>query len=202
MLFDRLADGLSADGWFVIPNFVSEEDALSIRSYASELREEGEFRRAGIGKQNDFQLEKSVRGDEILWLREGNKNLALQSFIERMNSLRDYLNRTCYLGIKDFESHYAIYPEGTRYARHSDRFRQNAHRVVSFVLYLNPEWEEADGGQLHIFPEGREASSVLPEAGKLVCFRSEIEHEVAVCNRMRYSITGWFLDQPVGLTFL
>ncbi len=201
-LFDRIAEGLSDDGWFVIPEFISREEALSIRSNAIDYREEGEFKRAGIGKQIDFQKDKSIRGDEILWIDPELREGGLERYLSKMEDLMLYLNRSCFLGLKDFESHYAIYPKGTRYVRHSDRFRHNAHRVVSFVLYLNPEWEDADGGQLMIYPEDRSEISVLPEAGKLVCFRSEIEHEVLECHRPRYSVTGWFLDQPKQLTFL
>lgn len=201
-LFDRIAEGLSDEGWFVIPGFISTEDAVLLREAAMAFREEGEFHRAGIGKQIDFQKDKSIRGDEILWLDDSVLTPEAERYLERMSNLKDYLNRTCFLGIKDYEAHFAVYPVGTRYARHSDRFRQNAHRLVSFVLYLNPEWEETDGGQLMIYPEDKDPVSVLPEAGKLVCFRSEIEHEVLECYRSRYSLTGWFLDQSPGLTFL
>lgn len=201
-LFNRIAEGLSADGWYEIPGFVEKNEALKIREEAQALRSEGEFRRAGIGKQHDFQLEKSIRGDEILWLKDEIINDETERFLERMRSLLTYLNETCFLGLKDFESHYAVYPKGSHYARHSDRFRSNSHRVISFVLYLNPEWNAGDGGELVIYPENSEEVKVEPVLGKLVCFRSELEHEVLECYAPRYSMTGWFLDQPVGLTFL
>jgi SM-20-related protein len=48
-----------------------------------------------------------------------------------------------------------------------------------------------------------ETLDVLPQAGRLVCFRSEqIEHEVLPATRPRFSITGWILDQLVGLKHL
>ncbi|KAB2806831.1 2OG-Fe(II) oxygenase [Phaeocystidibacter luteus] len=201
-LFNRIAEGLSADGWFTVPGFVSREDAIAIRDEAVSLREEGEFRRAGIGKQGEFQYDKSIRGDEIHWVDESEAISPVKEYLNRIADLQDYLNQTCFLGLRDFESHFAVYPVGTRYARHADRFKNNPHRIVSSVLYLNPDWEEADGGQLVIYQEDGKEVSILPEAGKLVCFRSELEHEVLPCNRARYSMTGWFLDQPLGLTFL
>ncbi|NVK05133.1 MAG: 2OG-Fe(II) oxygenase [Flavobacteriia bacterium] len=201
-LFNRIAEGLSADGWYVIPNFVEKNEALKIREAAQELRSEGEFKSAGIGKQNDFQLEKDIRGDEILWVDEDVATPEADTFLGRMQSLQMYLNESCFLGLRDIESHFAVYPVGTRYARHADRFRANPHRVVSFVLYLNPTWSEGDGGELMIYPESGDEIKIAPELGKLVCFRSELEHEVLQCNAPRYSMTGWFLDKPVGLTFL
>lgn len=201
-LFDRIAEGLADTGYFTIPNFISREEALAIRDIAIQQREEGEFRRAGIGKQIEYQLEKDIRGDEILWVDESLTEGPIERYLSRMEELKSYLNYTCFLGLKDYEVHFAVYPKGTRYARHSDRFKSNAHRVISFVLYLNPDWDEVDGGQLAIYQEGKDPVFVLPEAGKLVCFRSEIEHEVMECHRQRYSLTGWLLDQQVGLTFL
>ncbi|TNE31500.1 MAG: 2OG-Fe(II) oxygenase [Bacteroidetes bacterium] len=201
-LFDRIADGLADTGYFSIPNFVSRDEALAIRDIAIRHKEEGEFRRAGIGKQIEYQLEKDIRGDEILWIDNEYTAPSIKSYLQRMEELQNFLNYTCFLGLKEYEIHFAVYPKGTRYARHSDRFKNNPHRVISFVLYLNPDWEEEDGGQLAIYLEGKDPVYILPEAGKLVCFRSEIEHEVLECNRARYSLTGWLLDQPVGLTFL
>lgn len=201
-LFNRIAEGLSDEGWFVLPEFVSKEDALAIRDQAMAFREDGEFRRAGIGKQVEYQKDKDIRGDEILWVDRDHLTPETSRYLERMENLKIYLNQTCYLGIRDYEVHFAVYPKGTFYARHSDRFRHNAHRVISFVLYLNPDWERADGGQLMIYPESGKPIEILPEAGKLVCFRSEIEHEVLECHRSRYSLTGWLLDTAVGLTFL
>jgi SM-20-related protein len=47
-------------------------------------------------------------------------------------------------------------------------------------------------------PDG--ALDILPQAGKLVCFRSDqIEHEVLPATRPRMSITGWMLDQLVEM---
>jgi SM-20-related protein len=40
----------------------------------------------------------------------------------------------------------------------------------------------------------------VPEAGRLVCFRSDlIEHEVLPATRERYSLTGWALDRAPEL---
>jgi len=45
--------------------------------------------------------------------------------------------------------------------------------------------------------------NVLPVAGRLVCFRSDIiEHEVLPSKKERLSITGWMLDQEADLKHL
>jgi SM-20-related protein len=105
------------------------------------------------------------------------------------------------LGLKDFECHFAIYPENTFYKKHIDRFQQNAHRVLSFVLYLNENWQKGDGGELGIYPD-KEEHIVEPVAGRLILFRSEILHEVLLSHKERISLTGWMLDKDMSLTFL
>ncbi|MFP4092029.1 MAG: 2OG-Fe(II) oxygenase [Cyclobacteriaceae bacterium] len=123
------------------------------------------------------------------------------AYIQRVQQLMQFLNRSLYLGIRDFEVHFAMYPEGTFYKRHADRFQKNAHRVISVVCYMNKGWQEADGGKLRMFLPDREVD-IAPLPGRMVCFRSEIEHEVLITHKPRYSITGWMLDQHSSLTFL
>jgi SM-20-related protein len=117
-----------------------------------------------------------------------------------------YLNRTCYLGLKDFEAHYAVYPPETFYKRHLDQFKYNDHRKITFITYLNENWKTTDGGEICLYlpgANGEETVKFLPEAGRFLLFRSDLlEHEVKITQRERYSITGWMLDQLHDLTFL
>jgi SM-20-related protein len=67
------------------------------------------------------------------------------------------------------------------------------------ICYLNNDWTDEQGGQLRMYLLDR-ALDILPQAGKLVCFRSDqIEHEVLPATRPRMSITGWMLDQLVEM---
>jgi SM-20-related protein len=103
------------------------------------------------------------------------------------------LNRELQLGLFDFECHFAIYPAGTRYGRHLDRFKSDARRALSCVLYLNPDWREADGGQLRLYLDESHSVDVMPRAGTLVTFLSQrFEHEVLPATRERLSLAGWF----------
>lgn len=46
----------------------------------------------------------------------------------------------------------AIYPgDGSRFARHIDNTTCDGRRLTA-VVYLNPEWDEANGGALRIYP--------------------------------------------------
>jgi SM-20-related protein len=95
-----------------------------------------------------------------------------------------------------------IYPAGTYYKKHLDQFKKDDHRKLSVICYLNKDWREEEGGQLRIYLE-EGTQEVLPVAGRLVCFRSDLlEHEVLPSTRSRLSLTGWVLDQYSDLRHL
>lgn len=198
---DKAIDHLAYSGYFVWNNFLSQDTVSQLVALAKENREGGNFKKAGIGKQTLFQVDNSVRGDFIQWLDRKSESPVIHYFLDEIGQLKDYINQTCYLGLKDFETHFAIYPENTFYKRHVDRFQQNAHRVLSFVLYLNINWQKGDGGELALYLNNK-TEIVQPLAGRLLLFRSELEHEVLLAHKPRYSITGWMLDKHMSLTFL
>ena len=102
--------------------------------------------------------------------------------------------------IAEVEAHYACYPPGAGYLRHVDRFRDDAARVISLVLYLNDDWRDGDGGALRIYAtrDAREsACDLAPRGGTLVAMRSEaIPHEVLPAIAERWSISGWLRRRP------
>ncbi|HET8859395.1 2OG-Fe(II) oxygenase [Marivirga sp.] len=200
-ILESAIDHLSDPGYFIWDDFISKEEVGKLVSIADEGNQSGDFKKAGIGKQALFQLDKSVRGDYINWLDRENQNESVHHFLNKIEFLKSTLNETCYLGLKDFETHFAIYPENTFYKKHVDRFQQNAHRVISFVLYLNQNWQNDHGGELAIYFNDK-TEIVQPLAGRLLLFRSELEHEVLMAYKKRYSITGWMLDKDMSLTFL
>lgn len=200
-ILDIAVDALSDQDYFVWDNFVSTENVSRLIELADNDRQAGSFKKAGIGKQGLFQVDNSVRGDYIKWLDYQYPDPAVHEFLDAITTIKNYLNQTCYLGLKDFETHFAIYPENTFYKKHVDRFQQNAHRVLSFVLYLNQNWQEGDGGELALYLDNK-TEIVQPIAGRLLIFRSELEHEVLLSHKNRYSITGWMLDKDMSLTFL
>jgi SM-20-related protein len=198
----NLADRLAESGFVVIDNFLYAQEVSSLLSRFAEIEEAGDFYRAGIGRMQQHQVDRTVRGDRIYWIDGNGIDTPEQQLLQRMYALMDHLNRACFLGLKDIESHLAYYPAGTFYKRHSDRFRQHSHRVLSFVCYLNRNWQPVDGGVLRMYLADDTIRDLEPLEGRLVVFRSELEHEVLPTSRERYSITGWMLDQLASLTFL
>jgi SM-20-related protein len=140
-----------------------------------------------------------VRGDRIQWLETG-QDAACDQYLTIMDGLRQALNQGLYLGLEDFESHFALYPPGAFYLKHLDRFRDNDRRTVSVVLYLNQDWQAEQGGALRLYLVGGETFDVLPQAGSLLVFLSaQMPHEVLPATRERLSLTGWFRRRGDGL---
>lgn len=205
--FDQLAEGLSEKGYGVINHFLSQEEFRQIWEVADMHKEEGNFKKAGIGTNQDFQVNRQIRGDYIRWIDPAKAAAATRVYVQRMQELMQYINRTCFLSLKDVEMHYTVYPTGTVYKRHLDQFRHDDHRRLSVICYLNEDWLPEHGGQLRLYlpraDKTEEIVDILPTGGKLACFRSDlIEHEVLPATRERYSLTGWMLDQYQNLTFL
>lgn len=106
--------------------------------------------------------------------------------------MRVVLNRSFFLGLFDYECHYAKYQQGDFYKKHYDAFKGRSNRVFTTVLYLNtPD----SGGELIIYkPKSKQVEvCIKPLAGTLVIFESErFMHEVLPAGDERYSIAGWF----------
>ena len=189
-----LVDALVAQGWFVGEAFIDAELCQALFAEVSQLAELDALAAAGIGRGSEHHLRRDVRGDAIHWLDR--QSLAQRRYLAAMGDLQQSLNQALYLGLFEFEAHFARYPPGSFYKTHVDSFQGRANRVVSTVLYLNPEWPTDGGGEMAIYASQdsqREVSRVRPEAGTFACFLSEtVPHQVLPTRLPRASIAGWF----------
>jgi SM-20-related protein len=160
-----------------------------------------DFNLAGTGRLTDFRVNESIRSDKIHWIEP--THIISTRFLNYMESLRLGINRRLFLGLFDYESHFAHYPIGAFYKKHVDSFRgieeqgkqTKKNRVLSTVLYLNTEWQPNAGGELVIYSQNNNeiVTKVLPNVGRFVIFMSEkFPHEVLPATRERNSIAGWF----------
>lgn len=189
---EAAAEALVDRGWFAVPAAVPPATVTALAEDLEALVDADRLKRAGIGRESDFQLDREVRRDWIFWL---NRQRPVQAaFLDACERLRRALNRRLFLGLFEFEAHLALYPEGAFYKRHFDSFRGAANRMVSLVVYLNRDWAPGDGGELVLYPrDAADAVRVEPRAGTLVLFMSEeVEHEVLPTTAARASVAGWF----------
>lgn len=188
----RIVDDLATHGWsqqnIFLPLGLTQELAAECRKRAAE----GELAPAAVGRGPFSEIREGIRGDHIQWLEPGQDD-ACDSYLGLMDSLREAMNRGLFLGLEDFESHFALYPPGAFYRKHVDRFRDDDRRMVSAVIYLNDAWLPEHGGQLRMYLKKGREQDVVPTGGCLVVFLSgEVPHEVLPATRERLSLTGWF----------
>ena len=191
-IYDHIADELADKGYIILPEIVPAQLTEQLYQHVTTLPA-GQFKQAGIGRNKDLQVNQQIRNDKTLWL--STEHECSQAYLAAMDKLRQQLNRRLFLGLSDYEAHFAHYSAGNYYQRHIDAFKGLSNRVVTTVFYLNPDWQQHNGGELIIYQPDSEniIQRVLPKFGTMVIFLSEqFPHEVLPAKQDRYSIAGWF----------
>ena len=172
-------------------NFLSVALAGHLKDNLLALYANKQFKNAGIGNDALVVQDKLIRSDMIYWLERAHNDVHENSFFDLMDQFVAFLNRECYTGITGYEFHYALYEKGSFYKKHLDQFKNNKSRAFSMIMYLNMDWQTADGGELCIYHADHE-QMIAPTQGKCVFFKSsELPHEVLLTHKPRLSITGW-----------
>lgn len=187
---DSIITALREQGFIVIDNALPDDIALSLQTVAYDHLES--FQPAGIGRAEDKQVVKKIRGDEISWI--SGDTPATQQYLDIMQDIQQNLNRACLLGLKRYEAHYAYYPPGGFYKRHVDAFRGGNNRMVTTVYYLNKNWQPSHAGELRLYGEQEQwLADIAPVHNRLLVFMSEeFPHEVLPTTEDRFSVAGWF----------
>ena len=194
-LYAKIADDLAILGYSIITQALPLEFNKRLLGLCSNA---SGFAQAAIVGGSNALVDAQRRSSAIRWLDE---DMFTQSeFLGFARGLQLYLNRHLYLGLRYYESHFAIYKEGDFYEKHLDALKRSKNRVVTTVYYLDEAWSESDGGELIIYDEAQKIlQKVTPESGTLVVFLSErFPHEVLPTKRERHSIAGWFRIDKVA----
>ncbi len=190
-LLNTIADALVSDGYLILRDVLPQQLTEALRVRVEEAPVE-DFRLAAIGRGGEQQLNQDIRSDRIRWLEPSSEPDSSYTMI--MESLREGLNQRLFMGLFDYESHYAWYRPGAFYQKHVDALRGSQNRILTTVFFLNHEWQAEQGGELKLYDEDDQLlHTILPEFGTLVIFLSErFPHEVCPTQRGRGSIAGWF----------
>ena len=173
-------------------DFLDMPHYQSLRKTVEKLHQDGLFKNAKIGLKVQSHQNNAIRTDEICWIDEASEEPAVHAYLKQTNQIANILNQTLYLGLIEFETHFAAYQEGTFYKKHVDQFATTKTRKISCVYYLNEDWQEDFGGELKLYDkEQKLIHNVLPQGNRFICFNSELPHEVCTTHKPRYSITGW-----------
>jgi SM-20-related protein len=153
-----------------------------------------------VGRGPTRQVREEIRSDHILWLEPDEASAEQAIYLSKLETLRLALNQRFFLGLFEFEGHFAIYPQGAFYKPHLDRHAGTNQRIVTIILYLNPHWQPGDGGELKLWTTSGDKTGAFiliePRMGTIVCFMAgDYWHEVLPSTKTRMSITGWFRQQ-------
>ncbi|MFH1661137.1 MAG: 2OG-Fe(II) oxygenase [Pseudomonadota bacterium] len=187
-----IAEQLERVGYIVLPAPLLKKLSAQLLGRCQD-DDPGRFHAAQIGRGQAKKRIDAIRGDVICWL-DGQDSVD-QAYLAWMEELRVGLNAALFLGLFDYECHYAIYGSGAGYARHSDVLAGTRNRVLSTVYYLNEAWQASDGGELLLFAPTGDAvvATVNPTFGTMIIFLSEsFPHQVLAARQSRRSIAGWF----------
>ncbi|WP_201617405.1 2OG-Fe(II) oxygenase [Psychrobacter immobilis] len=181
-LTDAQLDKFVDYGWIVIDDIFKDKALLALQAESGFIDYRDAELTAGIRVSN-------IRGDRIRWITEN--FFAGYYYLQSINALAALFNRSLFAGIRHSEAHYACYPVGFGYQWHSDNPTGRDERVISAVFYLNDDWSDSDGGALEVVDKHGIHHNVMPVANRLIIFDSDLQHQVQIAHRQRYSIATW-----------
>ncbi len=195
-LEDEQLDLLAQQDYILLEDFFTDDVLTQIEVFFETTRSSGGLEKAAIGTKDNEKIISEIRGDHIYWLDKARDRLQLPIF-DQIELVMSTLNRSFFLSLSDYEFHLALYPAGTYYRKHLDQFKARNNRMISMIIYLNPDWRTGDGGELKIYPSHSDPVLIAPTYNRCILFRSDaLYHEVMLSHKMRRSITGWMLYQP------
>jgi SM-20-related protein len=189
MSWDAFLDDLSKKSYAIKDGLFSTQDVVHLRSIAQNLL--CEFKPAHVGHKHETHRDIQVRGDLTHWIPNLNSNPELIKVYQVLEEMKKALNEKLFLGLSELEIHWAYYPKGSFYRRHIDTHEKGSSRVLSWICYLNENWQSHHGGELKIYTSPEQI--IEPLGGRVIAFLSqELAHEVLETHRERWSLTGWF----------
>ncbi|EPJ2748141.1 2OG-Fe(II) oxygenase [Vibrio parahaemolyticus] len=185
---NKLIDALATDGYYIWDDFLSKDEVTQLRDCIPD-----NWKKARIGRNDDVTRIESIRSDKIQWLKPA-MDQPIANYLSKMEEIRQEVNRHFFLGLFEYEAHFAKYEKGDFYQKHLDCFKGNENRRLTTVFYMNESWSEEDAGELVVYDlNDKEIATIPPRGGRLLVFLSEqFPHEVLPTNAQRFSIAGWF----------
>ena len=177
---------IESAGWAQID--LNTDFCAHLKAQLMENKKNNLFKPAGIA---DTSADSLIRSDMTCWMDQKSQIPIEKKLLGELQYLLVQLKNYFRISLTYIELHYAIYPEGHFYKLHTDQKKVNNERHFSFVIYLNENWTEDLQGHLCAYKRNDILFKILPTAGKMMLFKSDITHEVLPCFEDRYSVTGW-----------
>ena len=195
----RLANNICHDGYHVIDNFLHPHHYHALRETIQNLHNNGHCKLAKIGNSQEKNHNATIRNDHIVWIDKQEGNDAIAGYFTEIEALCKTLNQSLFLGLIDYEAHFAVYQPNSFYKKHVDQFATTQDRRISCVYYLNEGWQQEFGGELVLYDtKDQPLTQIMPLGNRFICFNSDLPHEVCTAYQTRYSIAAWLKVRPIG----
>ncbi|TMW56805.1 hypothetical protein Poli38472_006815 [Pythium oligandrum] len=207
---DAIQNGLKNDGFCVLKGFAGDEVARLMREESERLYEEGymfpskstdEHGREMV-KPNVFATELDGHEWELApTILDYTRSVVLQAPVV-LNHMFPHLK----MSQRTYGTKLAVsLGGGSKYPKHCDNSGLPDQRKVTMVYYLNPHWDESQGGELRIYTKDKGIQVVPPVADTLAMFWSDqVVHDVLPTlsdtyekDQRRYALTLWLVSDNV-----
>ena len=85
-LFESIINDLLTQKYAVVDTFFAEEEVLLLRENLLAKFEADRFKKSAIGSKTQESIDKTVRGDYILWIDEQKADVVERLFFAKVNS--------------------------------------------------------------------------------------------------------------------
>lgn len=163
--------------------------------YDEDIEDEAEGEEDVLEITYSAKTQRAMRKNKIFW-QEDDFGEDVDDLQQMMLSLVRQLNSSYGFSFKLIEARLGIYEPGKLISK-SDEAEESLkkYNTVSFVIYLNSDWDEEDGGQLRLFLDKDNIEEIDPVAGRLVFVGDNLDYEITEVNTRRLGVTGVLLDR-------
>jgi len=205
---------LISEGFAVVDNAFDEGSAMKMLGEIKMMKERGNMfsnatrlvavengveKRLAVDKKNIWEQEMSDPNVQKLIpnLADVSANLSHKDFLHQLSAdMNDvFAEKKIQQEIAlDYQAMKIQSNTGGSFPIHTDSDGIVDTRLISAILYLNPDWKKNDGGQLRLYPFPYKQVDVEPVFNRLVIFPSTgLLHRVLPSNaKNRFCCTFWF----------
>jgi SM-20-related protein len=103
--WEEVADALAENDYCCINGYLNSHEVEALIAEITSLRKADTFKKAGIGADQNFTVQKEIRGDFIKWLSLESAAGPALKFLQGIELIQKQLSRLLFIPLKDFECH-------------------------------------------------------------------------------------------------
>jgi len=214
---EPMASKLRTRGWFACDGLLGETHIATLRREVEGLHAAGHFSQSysEVAETGERIWRENVEAMELkpdTWESAPTLVAYLAEMMRAVPANLNAFNDQLALSTTNFGHKLAVSTgAGAHYPKHLDNTIGAPHdmRKLTAILYLNPSWDDTNGGEIRIFDgadDSQPPTELLPHGDRLLLFWSDLlVHQVMPCYEQaahghRFTFTMWFAsDNPLAI---